>query len=76
MELIKVQILRLSNVGSKFAKFLIPFFKVRVSSSSNFASFFSVMRHDSSVLFWLKHNILSTGVAHQSANFQTCHCSH
>ena len=28
------------------------------------------MTHNSSVLFWLKHNILSTKVAHQKANFQ------
>ena len=28
------------------------------------------MAHNSSALFWLKHNILSTKVAHQSENFQ------
>ena len=42
-EPIKVQILRLSSVGSKFGKFLMSFFKAQVSSSSNLASFFSVM---------------------------------
>ena len=76
MEPIKVQVLRLSSVESKFAKFLMSFFKAQVNSSSNVASFFSVMTHNSSIRFWLKHNILSTKVAHQSANFQTCHCSH
>ena len=76
MEPIKVQILRLLSVGSKFAKFLMSFFKAQVSYSSNFVSFFSVMTHNSSVLLWLKHNILSTKVAHQNANFQTCPCSH
>ena len=54
-----MQILRLSSVRSKF----MSFFKAQVSSSSNFASFFSVMAHNySSVLFLLKHNILSTKV--------------
>ena len=33
---IKVQILRLSSVGSKFAKFLMSFFKVQISSPSNY----------------------------------------
>ena len=35
----------------KFIKFLISFLEPRVSFSSNFASLFSVMRHNSSVLF-------------------------
>ena len=26
--------------------------------------------------FWFKHDILLTAVAHNSTNFQTCHCSH
>ena len=56
-----MQILRLLSVGSKFTKFLMSFFKAQVSSSTNFASFFSVMTCNSSVLFWLKH-ILSTKV--------------
>ena len=64
--------LRLSGVGSKFTKFLMSFFKAQFRSSSNFASFFNVMPHNSSVLFWLKHNILSTKLAHKCANFQTC----
>ena len=37
----------------KFTKFLIPFLKPRVSFSSNFASLFSVMRHNSSLPFFL-----------------------
>ena len=48
----------------------------RVSSSSNFASFFSVMTHNFCVYFWLKHNIPSIKVAHESTNFQTSYCSH
>ena len=65
---LKVQVLRLSSVWSKFAKLLMFFFKAQVSSSSNFAAFLSVMTHSHSVIFRLKHNILSTNLAHQSAN--------
>ena len=32
-------------------------------------------QHSSSVFFWLKDYILSTKVAHQSANFKAFHCS-
>ena len=35
----------------KFEKFFMSFFKAPVSSLSKFASFFSVMAHDSSVIF-------------------------
>ena len=52
-----MQILCFLSVGSKFAKFLISFFKTQVSFSSQFAPFFSIMTNNSSVLFWLKHNI-------------------
>ena len=51
---IKVQTLRLSSVGSKFAKFFMSFFKAQVRSCSSFLSFFSVMTHNSSEDFWLK----------------------
>ena len=40
----------------KFTKFLMSFLEPRISFCSNFASLFSVMRHNSSVLFHL--NIL------------------
>ena len=36
----------------------------------------SVITYNYSIFFWLKHNTLSTKVAHQSANFYTCHCLH
>ena len=75
-ESIKVQILRLLSVELKFTKFLMSFFKTQVSPSSNFSSFFSVITYNFSVLLWLKHNIISTKVAHQSGNFQACHCLH
>ena len=71
-----MQILRLSSVDSIFARFLMSFSKAEVSSSSNVLSLFSVMTNNSSIIFCLKNNILWTKVAHESANFQTCHCSH
>ena len=64
------------SIESKFAKFLMSSFKAQVSSSSNFASFFTVMTHNSFVIFWLKYNILSTKISDRSANPQACHCSH
>ena len=50
---------------SKFVKFPMPILKCQVNSSSNFASFFIVMAHNSSVNF--------DGVkgSHQSPNFET-----
>ena len=60
----------------KLTKSLVSFFKQNVNFLSKFESFFSAMTHDSSVLSWLKHNVLSTKVAHQSEDFQTCHSSH
>ena len=60
----------------KFTKFLKSFFKQKVSFSSKFGSFFSVMTHKSSVLFLTQNNILSKKLAHQSKNCQTCHCWH
>ena len=60
----------------KFTKFLMPFLEPRVSFSSNFASLFSFMRHNSSVLFHLNICILWTNGSNQSANFWTFNCSH
>ena len=40
-----------SVMGSKFTKLLMLFFKAQVSSFFNFASFFSVMIHNSSAFF-------------------------
>ena len=59
-----------------FTKFFMPFFKEKVSFSSKYRSFFRAMRDNSSVLFRLKLYVLLAKVAHQSENFQTCHCSH
>ena len=52
---------------SKFAKSL-SFLKQQIAFSSNFASPFSVMRHNFSVLSYLKFYILSTKGAYQSIN--------
>ena len=59
----------------KFTKFPMSFLEPRVSFSSNFASLFSDMRLNSSLLFHLNLYMLWIKVAHQSANFQTFHCS-
>ena len=58
-------------VTLKFTKFLMSFLEPRVSFSSNFASFFSVMRHNVSVLFHLNIYMLWTNGSNQSANFGT-----
>ena len=55
----------------KFIKVLMSFFKQKVSFSLNFGSLFSVMRDNSSVLFWLKLYMICTKGSHQSAKFQT-----
>ena len=49
----------------KFTKFLMSFFKQKVSFYSKFRSSFSSMRDNSSVLFKLKLYMLLTKVAHQ-----------
>ena len=51
------------------------FLESRVSFSSNFASRFSVMRNNSSILFHLKLYMLWKKRAHQSANFHRLHSS-
>ena len=53
----------------KFVKFFISFFKGQVSFRLNFASNFSAFKHNSCVLFYLKHYILWSKAALQSANF-------
>ena len=47
-----------------FAKFLMPFSKLQVNVSSNFASHSSVIKYSSSVLFQLKYCILWSNIAH------------
>ena len=60
----------------KFTKFFMSFFEQRVSFFSNFASLFSVMKHNSSVPFHLNLYMFWKKGVHQSANFLTFNCSH
>ena len=60
---------------SKFIKFLISVLKWQVNSSSNFALFFIVMTHNSSVNFKVIPFLLWTKGSHQSPNFDTFKCS-
>ena len=61
-------------LGSKFVRFL-SILKQEVNSSSNFASFFIVMTHNSSVNFKLLLFILWIKEYHHSPNFVTFKCS-
>ena len=72
----KLKFSDLPLLALKFTKFLMSFLEPRVSFSSNFASLFSFMRHNSSVLFHLNICILWTNGSNQSANFWTFNCSH
>ena len=72
----KFKLSDLPLLALKFTKFLMSFLEPRFSFSSNFASLFSVMRHNSSVLFHPKLDMFWTKGAHQRANFQSCDCPH
>ena len=61
--------------GIKIHKIIVLFLELRVSFSSNFASLFSVMGDNSSVLFQLKLCMIQTKGAPQKAKFQTFDCS-
>ena len=61
-------------LGSKFVRFL-SILKQQVNSSSNFASFFIAMTHNSSVNFKLLLFILWIKEYHHSPNFVTFKCS-
>ena len=63
-----MQILRLSSVESKFVKFFISFFKCN-SVLLQILHHSSVLWHNFPVLFWFKHNVLLTKLAHQSVKF-------
>ena len=67
----KVQIFRLLPAHIKIQQIRHVILEPTASFSSNIASIFSVMRHDSSVLLHLPLYILWTEGAHQNANFQT-----
>ena len=59
---------------SKFVKFLMSILKQHVNSSSNFASFFIVMTHNSCVNFKLIRFLLWIKVFYKSPNFGTFEC--
>ena len=60
---------------SKFVKFLKSVLKWQVNSSSNFALFFIVITHNSSVTFKVTPFLVRTKGSHQSPNFDTFRCS-
>ena len=70
-------------LGSKFVKFLTSILKWQVNFSSNFASFFIAMRHNSSVKFklilfllWIKESDQSPILSLSSALVKICHIPH
>ena len=60
----------------KFRKFLRSFLERRVRFPSNFAWFFSVIRHKSSLLFQINLYMFWTKGTHQSVYFEAFDCSH
>ena len=60
----------------KFTKLFMSVLKQEVNFSSKFGSLFSVIKDTSSALFQLKLYMLLKNEVHQSASFQTCHCSY
>ena len=56
---------------TKFVRFLMSILNWQVNSSSNFASFFIVMTHNSLVSFELMHFLLWIKGSNQSPNFET-----
>ena len=59
----------------KLIKFVMLFFKQKLSFSLNFGLLFSFLRDKSSVLFLLKLYMIWIKGTHQSAKFQTLNCS-
>ena len=57
--------------GSKFVKSLMSVLNWQVHSSSNFASFFSVITYTSSVSLWLMYFLLWTKASHENTNSNT-----
>ena len=53
----------------KFDKFFMSFLKAQVRFPTNYPSIFSAVKHNSSVFFWLKHDILWSKRPHKSAIF-------
>ena len=68
---LKCNFLRHSSVQVKIRQIMVSILKQQVNSSSNFASFFTVMIHNSSVNFKLMHFLLWIKGSHQGPNFET-----
>ena len=71
-----MQLFRLSTAQVKVHQIPHVILQIKVSFSSKFRSFLSVMRDNSSVLFRLKLYVLLPKVVHESANIPPSHCSH
>ena len=62
-------------LASKFVKFVMSILKRQVNSSSNLASFFIVMIHNSSVSFKLLYFLLLIKGSNQNPSFEIFKCS-
>ena len=62
-------------LGQSFVKFFVSIFKCQVNSSSNFASFFRVITHNSSVNVQFTYVLLWTKGSHKIPNFDIFKCS-
>ena len=57
--------------AQKLTEFLMSFLKLQATFRLNFASLFSVVVHNYSEMFWLKHYMLWTKETNKSTIFQT-----
>ena len=73
--LLKSTFLRHSSAQVKICQIVVPIFKRKFNSSSNFAPFFIVMIHKSSVNYKLMHFLHWIKGSHQSRNSETFECS-
>ena len=68
---LRYKFVKLSSTRFKICQIGVSILKPQVTSSSNLASFFIVMIHNSSVNFKLMHFLLWIKGSHQSPNFET-----
>ena len=73
--LIKCKFLRNLSAQVKSRQIVVSILKRQVNSSSNFALFFIVIVHNSSVIFKLIYFLLWIKRSHQSPNVETFECS-
>ena len=72
---LKCKFLRNLSDRVKSCQIVMSILKRKINSSSNFASFFIFMIHNSSVNFKLIHFVLWIKGSHQGPNFETFECS-